>query len=190
MDKYRTPPARPATLYLRACFRSRIRGQRHVMTSPAGSELNPLMLAGVILFAAAFLCLIFYLVGRLGGWGRLAEDYLSENDMPARCFRMRSAMVRWAHYGNCITFGVDHRGLHMASFGPLLGHPRLCIPWQEITVTPKKILWANCVEMRFRRAPEIPVFISARLSDQLNSAAGSSSPRNLQHASVSARAAA
>jgi hypothetical protein len=100
---------------------------------------------------------------------------------------MRSVLLRrWAHYGNCVTFGVDHRGLHMASFGPLLGHPRLLIPWGDISVTQKKVWWTLCAELRFRRAPEIPVLISARLADQLTTAAGASAPAKLQHASVAA----
>ena len=98
-------------------------------------------------------------------------------------------MRGWAHYGNCVTFAVDHRGLHMASFGALLGHPRLLIPWADISVTPKKVWWASCSEFRFRRAPQIPVVVSARLADQLSSAAGTSAPAKLQHASVAARAA-
>jgi hypothetical protein len=160
------------------------------MPSSARPELTPLVLAGIILFAGAFLCLIFYLMGRLGGWARLAEDYRSDNEMPATRFRMRSAMVRWAHYGNCVTFGVDARGLYLSSFGALLGHPPLFVPWSDVSVTPKKVWWGRYAELRFRRAPEIPLLISERLSNQLNSAAGTTSPRKLQQASVSARAAA
>ena len=160
------------------------------MPSPGSSELNPILLAGILVLVPIVWGLVMAVFGRVSGWARLAEDYRSADEMPAKRFRMRSVLLRgWAHYGNCVMFGVDYRGLHMASFGPLLGHPRLLVPWPDISITPKKVWWTQCAELRFRRAPEIPVLISARLADQLTSAAGVSSPAKLQHASVAARAA-
>jgi len=160
------------------------------MFSPEKSQLFPFFLAGAILLGIGLWCLIITLMGRLGGWYRLAEDYRSDSEMPAKRFRMRSVLLRgWVHYGNCVTFGVDYRGLHLSSFGSLLGHPRLLIPWSEVSVTPKKVWWTRCAELRFRRAPDIPVLISARLANQITSAAGAPSPTSLHHASVAARAA-
>ncbi len=160
------------------------------MLSSQITGMNPLLWAGILLLGLAVWGLVMFILGRASGWARLAEDYRSADDLPAKRFRMRSVLLRgWAHYGNCVTFGVDYRGLHLSSFGTLLGHPRLLIPWSEISVTPKKVWWAPCAELRFRRAPEIPVLISASLADKISSAAGASSPANLQHASVTARAA-
>ncbi len=130
-----------------------------------------------------------HLMSCLGGWSRLAEDYRSDAEMPATRFRMRSAMLRWAHYGNCVTFGVNQRGLHLASFGSLLAHPRLLIPWSDISVTFKRVWFTPCAEFRFRRVPDISVLISARLADKISSAAGHSWPATLQHSAVAARAA-
>ncbi|MCL4524672.1 MAG: hypothetical protein M1451_12305, partial [Acidobacteria bacterium] len=127
--------------------------------------MPPFLLAGIILFVPLFWGLILHLMSRLGGWSCLAEDYRSDADMPATRLRMRSAMLRWAHYGNCVTFGVDQRGLHITSFGPLFGHPRLLIPWSDISVTSKKVWFIPCAEFRFRRAPDIHVLISSRLAE-------------------------
>ena len=160
------------------------------MLSPGTPTPDPLLLAGIILLVITVWALIMIVIGRASGWHRLAEDYRSDVEFPSKRFRLRSVLMRrWVHYGNSVAFGVDYRGLHMSSFGALLGHPRLLIPWPEISVTPKKVWWTNCAELRFRRAPEIPVLISARLADQLTAAAGASSPAKLQHASVAARAA-
>lgn len=160
------------------------------MLSPGASGLDPILLAGIVLLGVAVWGLVMFLFGRVAGWSRLAEDYRSDSEMPAKRFRMRSVLLRgWAHYGNCVTFGVDYRALHLSSFGALLGHPRLLVPWSDISVTPKKVWRTSCAELRFRRAPEIPVLISARLADKITSAAGASSPAKLQHASVAARAA-
>ncbi len=157
------------------------------MLAPSGSPPSPLLLAGLILLGLTFWALVVIIIGRVSGWFRLAEDYRSEVEFPAKKFRMRTVLLRrWAHYGNCVTFGVDYRGLHMSSFGPLLGHPRLLIPWGDVSVTKKKVWWTHCAELRFRRAPEVPVLISARLADQLTSAAGASSSVKLQQASVAA----
>ena len=159
------------------------------MLAPAKSELPAYFLAGIILFVPLFWGLIMHLMSRLGGWSRLAEDYRSNDEMPATRFRMRSAMLRWAHYGNCVTFGVDQRGLHLASFGPLLGHPRLLIPWSDISVTSKRVWFTPCAELRFHRAPDIPVLISSRLAEKISSSAGRPWSEALQHAPVAARAA-
>ena len=158
------------------------------MLSSETPQWNPLLLAGIVLLVPMFWGFIMNVFGRLAGWSRLAEDYRSDSELPRTRLRMRSVLLRgWAHYGNCVTFAVDHRGLHMASFGALLGHPRLLIPWSDISVTSKKVWWTSCSEFRFRRAPEISVVVSARLADQLTSAAGASLPARLQHASVAAR---
>ncbi len=159
------------------------------MLSPDNPPLNPMQLAGVLLLVPVFWGLIMVVFGRVSGWFRLAEDYRSDDEMPSTRFRFRSAMLRWAHYGNCVVFGVDHRGLHLASFGPLLGHPRLLIPWSDVTVTPKKVWWTRCAELRFRRAPDIPVLISARLADKISSAADPTWSEAWHHPSVPARAA-
>ncbi len=144
------------------------------MLLPDDSEFSPQLLAVVVLLAIAFLGLMMFLVSRVIGWSRLAEDYRSFEEMPSTRFRMRSALLRgWAHYGNCITFGLDARGLHLASFGSLLGHPRLLIPWADVSIIRKKVWWARFAELRFRRAPEIPILISARLAEKISSSAAS-----------------
>ena len=153
-------------------------------------EMSPFVLAGILVFVPIFWGFIMHVLSRLGGWSRLAEDYRSDSEMPSTRFRMRSVLLRgWTHYGNCITFGVDQRGLHLASFGSLLGHPRLLIPWSDISITPKKSWGIRSAELRFRRTPEIPVVISARLADQLSSAADPTWSEALHHASIAARAA-
>jgi hypothetical protein len=159
------------------------------MLSPEKSEMAPFLLAGAILLGIGLWCLIISLMGRLGGWYRLAEDYRSDDEMPSTRFRFRSAMLRWAHYGNCVAFGVDHRGLHLASFGPLLGHPRLLIPWSDVSLILKRVWWTRCAELRFRRAPNIPVLISARLADKISAAVDPTWSEALHHASIAARAA-
>lgn len=144
------------------------------MVSPDNPLLFSLWLAGMILLALASWSLIMLVSGRLSGWSRLAQDYRSDDPMPSMRFRFQTVWLRgWTHYANCITFGVDHRGLHLASFVPLLGHPRLLIPWSDVSVTPKKIWWLRRAELRFRRAPEIPVRIRARLAAKISSAAAS-----------------
>lgn len=160
------------------------------MLAPDKTGMSPFLLAGILLFVPVFWGFIMHVLSRLGGWSRLAEDYRSADEMPATRFRMRTVLLRgWTHYGNCVTFGVDHRGLHLASFGPLLGHPRLLIPWSDVSVTPKKVWWTRCAELRFRRVPDIPVLISARLADKISSAADPTWSEALHHASIAARAA-
>lgn len=158
------------------------------MLPPAEPEMSPLVFTGILFLVPISWGLILHLLGRLGGWSRLAEDYRSDYEMPAARFRMRTALLRgWTHYGNCVTFGVDRRGLHFASFGSLLAHPRLFIPWSDISVTLKKSWGIRSAELRFRRAPEIPVLISARLVAKISAAAGASWPVTLHSEALTAR---
>jgi hypothetical protein len=139
-----------------------------------GPAQRQLFLLVLLVGLPAFWFLIFHLMGRLGGWGRLAENYRSYDDMPPTRFRFQTVWVNGrTHYGGSVTLGVDHRGLHLAALGPLLGHPPLFIPWSDISLTPKKVWWMQRADLRFRRTPDVYVRISARLAERLATAAAS-----------------
>lgn len=148
------------------------------MVPPDDPSLIPFRVAGIILLGIVFWSLILFILGRIGGWSRLAESYRSSDEMPSTRWRFQTGQFRgWVNYGSCLTVGVDHRGLHFASFGPLLGHPPLLIPWTDVTATPKKTWWTRCADFRFRQAPEISILVNARLAERIASSAAGFWPR-------------
>jgi hypothetical protein len=138
-------------------------------------DTNPLypVILGVVLFAT-----IPFLISKVAGWASLAERYRCEEAFAGPRWNFQCGQFRWlTAYNNCLTVGADQRGLFLWVFWPLrLGHPPLFIPWRDISVSRKKILWMNQVRFLFGREPAIPLTISDRLAEKLKSAAGESWP--------------
>ena len=121
----------------------------------------------LLLFTATWLLVAFFL-SRFSGWTRLAEYYRCER--PWSLLRFQSAQFRRsANYNGCLNFAANYEGLYMAPMLPFRTfHAPLLIPWTEITARPVK-LWRfwNFVELRFQRAPDVPVRIRASLAQKL-----------------------
>lgn len=78
------------------------------------------------------------------------------------------------NYNNVLTVGADSSGLFIV---PLFlfraWHPPLFVPWAEITVAPKTLLFFfKYVELCLGRAEEIPFTIRASLAAKIEAAAG------------------
>jgi len=80
-------------------------------------------------------------------------------------------------YNNCLTIGANASGLYLSIIFPLrFAHPPLFIPWREISISRKKILWINIVELRLGREADVPLRIRNPLTEKLKAAAGTSWP--------------
>ena len=80
-------------------------------------------------------------------------------------------------YNNCLTLGANREGFYISLALPLfLGHPPLFIPWREISVTRKKVLWFKQVRLGLGREAPIPFQISERLAEKLRASAEQSWP--------------
>ena len=91
--------------------------------------------------------------------------------------------MRWGtHYGNCLTFGADQTALFVSVLFPFrCGHPPLFILWSEISVRHTRYFYiADRVELRFRRVPTIPLYVSPALAEDLRAFAGSAWPQGDQ----------
>jgi hypothetical protein len=74
--------------------------------------------------------------------------------------------------------GVNPQGFFLSLSIPFLpGHPPLFIPWDEITLHRKRLLWTRFVELRLGREPPIPFRISERLAKKLAGLAGEAWPK-------------
>ncbi len=121
---------------------------------------------------------IMLVVSHLGGWASLAERYPAQEPFSGPCWNFQCGQFRWfASYNNCLTVGADPRGLFLWILWPFrVGHPPLFIPWADISVSRKKVLWINQVKFLLGHETRIPLTISDRLAERLRSAAGASWP--------------
>ena len=119
--------------------------------------------------------LVAFLISRVGGWSRLAESYRTDQPFSGQLIRFQAAQLhRSTNYNGCLNFGGDPAGLYMAPMALFRAfHPPLLIPWEEITARPITLLkfW-NFVELRFQRAPDVPVKIKQALAEKLVQASG------------------
>jgi hypothetical protein len=121
---------------------------------------------------------IMVLISHWGGWASLAEQYRSQDPFPGPVWKFQCGQFRWlANYNNCLTVGADPRGLFLWILPPFrIAHPPLFIPWREISVTRRKILWAKQVRFCLGSDLRIPLTIREGLAQKLQMAAGSSWP--------------
>lgn len=102
------------------------------------------IIGGFLIIFPLFWCGVVWLISRIGGWHRLARRYAAGDRLvTGTSTRLFGAMVGCASYRGCLTLHFNAEGFFMEVM-PLfkIGHPRLFIPWSEIsTRTPVSLLW-------------------------------------------------
>jgi hypothetical protein len=141
--------------------------------------------AWAVVAFAAFVMGLGLLVSQVGGWATLARAYPSPRPFTGPRWRGQSAGMRWGvTYNGSLTVGADPQGLHLSIlFVFRVGHPPLFVPWGDVTAVHEKsrrmpfsILRVGYVELRFRRAPAVPLRIREALAWRLAGAAGPAWP--------------
>jgi hypothetical protein len=114
------------------------------------------------------------LVGYISGWTTLAKHYRLNSTFVGQRWRMQSAQMRWlANYNNCLTLGSNESGLYL-SILPLFRfrHPPLLIPWEEISLSRKRLFFFEYMRLSLGRELGIPLLLRPRTADKLKWAAG------------------
>jgi len=132
-------------------------------------QITPAISCGLVIWA-----IVSILRAIIGGWIKLARSYgisrsVRPRDGVVRKWRLQTAYMRWlTTYGNCLTFCADSNQLFIST-GWLfrIGHAPLIIPWDEVTAVRGKGLLKHIVELRFKRAPSIPIRIGRILYERL-----------------------
>jgi len=143
------------------------------------SDLNPAEFAVIFpIFFLALWCGIILLIGQIGGWAVLARRFRLTLPFAGQSWGWQSARMRWScNYGGCLRVGADPTGLYLATFFLFrAGHPPLLVPWPEVTVSRRKVLFFTYVELRLGREEQIPFVINQKLAERVRGAAGASWP--------------
>ena len=120
----------------------------------------------------AFWCTIVFLIGRLGGWSRLAAHYAHEGHFSGERWSLQSARLGWSGYSGVLTMGANGEGIYIAPIFPFRpGHPPLFVPWRDISVSKESFVFTSYV-FRFAHVPGLKFKVYAGLGERLKKAAG------------------
>lgn len=123
----------------------------------------PLIFVGTWVF-------VMFILSRVGGWSTLASYYRFDQPFFDSLFHFQSASLRaGTNYNGCLKVGANTEGLYMVPMLIFRGfHAPLFIPWSEVVARPIKY-WKvfDYIELRFQRAPDLPVRIRPELASKL-----------------------
>jgi len=130
-----------------------------------------------VVFPAYFLILwllVSAIISYVGGWTTLATQFRLKQPFAGPRWSWQSGQMRWfAGYHNCLTVGGSPEGLYLAIM-PLFRfrHPPLLIPWAEITVTRRRLLFFHVVQFSLGCELDVPLCVRPKLAGKLQHAAG------------------
>ncbi len=120
-------------------------------------------------FFVALWWLVNNLIGRVSGWARLAEVYRATAPFQGTKWFFQSAQMRYlSHYNGCLTFGANEQGMYAAGWGPFrAGAAPLLVPWGDLEIRPEKRWLIAGYGLRFRQAPDVPMWVRQSLGDKI-----------------------
>jgi len=121
----------------------------------------------VLLFLAAW-CVTGYLAAWMSGWRVLAQLFPCEREFDGQRWRFQSGAMRWStNYNGVLTMGANRDGIYLAMFFAFRpGHPPLFIPWNEITTSDRRRLFAG-TQFVLGREAQIPLWVFKKMGDRL-----------------------
>ena len=143
------------------------------IAAPNGDLPFLLFAIGFPIFFVGLWVLITLVLSLVGGWSTLAQYYQAQQPFFGTLIRFQAAQFRaGTNYNGCLNFGAGSEGLYLVPMAIFRAfHPPLLIPWNDISARPIKV-WSifDLVELRFQRAPNIPVRIKPSLVTKLTEA--------------------
>lgn len=132
-------------------------------------EINTFFKNYFVLFFIAVWIGVSFIVSYISGWASLAKIYRFSNSFDGKRWRFRSGQMRgMTNYGNILTIGANRYGLYLSVFYILrAGHPPIFIPWDDITITTKKVLLFKLMEFRFNKAASLFLRINEKLGQEV-----------------------
>jgi hypothetical protein len=139
-------------------------------TAIASFLANPLNAAVLVI---AFWCVTSYLIGFMSGWRALARRFRAQSQpygsvKTAGPFFYTVYMRYWGHYSSLIRLTATSDALYASVLLPFrIGHPPLCIPWNEINIVKTRRLFSTMVVLTLGHEEQIPMRISVRMARNL-----------------------
>jgi hypothetical protein len=143
---------------------------------PADTESMPLPeleLAFPFLFAGLWIG-VCSLLGRAGGWIRLAEAYGALGlDFHGQRLRFCSGAFNRVSYNGVLSFEAGPQGLAVSVFLPFrAGHPPFSVPWSDIRFESGRKKMLPTIAMTFARCPGVRLTVRRGLAERLAEAGG------------------
>jgi hypothetical protein len=129
-----------------------------------------------ILFAGLGVVLIFltgYLNSLISGWYKLSKRFRAQFESYGQTksvgpFFYTVHMRYWAHYSWIIRITVAENALYLSAHsGFNIGHPTLCIPWNEVKISETRYYGRRYVVLTLGDQEKIPMRISERMARNL-----------------------
>lgn len=118
--------------------------------------------------------LVSAIISFVGGWTALAKRFRFTGEFEGARWKGQSGQMRLiTSYHNCLTLGCSREGLYLAVM-PLFRfrHPPLLIPWDEIAVSRRRLLFMPYVRFQLGRGLDIPLWVREKVGEKLRYAAG------------------
>jgi hypothetical protein len=140
---------------------------------PIPNVPSPYFLPFVLVLFVAFWCLISFFISFQGGWHALTRRYRAPSE-PYGDTRSAGPLGYTVHmrfrtgYGNVVRLTAASNALYLSIlFLFRVGHPPLCIHWNEIKFSRTKFLWMRYVVLTLGEQERIPLRIPERMARKL-----------------------
>ncbi len=124
---------------------------------------------------ALFVCfwfLIVWIIGKTGGWNKLAAQYEFKGKFPGRLFSA-GGQVGVANYGGILRLGADKEGFYLGViFMFRIAHPPLYIPWQDVRAEEQKAFFMTNARLSFAKVPDMTLRIPKSAALKLKELSG------------------
>lgn len=132
-------------------------------------ERDSVLIMAFLLFFLLFWWGLFTFIAGVGGWKDLAALYRRDEAFSGAKWRFQNGQMRkLIAYYNALTIGGDRRGFFLAiSFLYFPSHPKLYIPWSDISAVRLGPERSEFLEFRFLRAPGVFLKVSSEIGDKL-----------------------
>jgi hypothetical protein len=128
---------------------------------------------GIPFYFVALWCFASFFLSFISGWFALSSRFTKESEpngptKSAGPFFYTVYMRFWGHYGSVIRMTAAGEALYLSvPFLFRIGHPPLCVPWNEIQFSRTKYFFRPYVVLTIGSQERIPMRISERMARKL-----------------------
>jgi hypothetical protein len=147
--------------------------EREVKMQATPAPLPPYFSLIVPAVCVSIFCCISFLSSLLTGWHTLGNRFRAQSSpygdvKTVGPFPYTVYTRYWSHYSSIIRFTAADDALYLSVLFLLrIGHPPLCIPWNEIRLSRTKYFWRSYVVLTLGNQERIPMRISERMANKL-----------------------